>query len=38
MSERYREIEVSGSPSEMGRQLGEAACEELRVQVLLLAC
>ena len=30
MSERYREIEVSGSPSEMGRQLGEAAREELR--------
>ncbi|MEQ9067868.1 MAG: C45 family peptidase, partial [Gimesia chilikensis] len=27
---RYREIEVSGSPREMGRQLGEAAAEEVR--------
>ena len=27
---RYREIEVSGTPEEMGRQLGEAAREELR--------
>jgi isopenicillin-N N-acyltransferase-like protein len=26
---RYREIEVRGTPLEMGRQLGEAACEEL---------
>lgn len=29
-AERYREIEVSGSPREMGRQLGEAAAEEVR--------
>ncbi|QDU10007.1 C45 family autoproteolytic acyltransferase/hydolase [Gimesia aquarii] len=27
---RYREIEISGTPREMGRQLGEAACEEVR--------
>ncbi|MCA9175063.1 MAG: peptidase C45 [Planctomycetales bacterium] len=27
---RYREIEVSGSPRELGRQLGEAAREETR--------
>ena len=27
---RYREIEVAGSPREMGRQLGEAAGEEIR--------
>lgn len=27
---RYREIVVAGSPREMGRQLGEAACEEIR--------
>ncbi len=29
MNQRYREIEVSGTPAEMGRQLGEAAREEL---------
>jgi isopenicillin-N N-acyltransferase-like protein len=29
-AERYREIEVSGSPREMGRQLGEAAAEDVR--------
>ncbi|MDP6775522.1 MAG: C45 family autoproteolytic acyltransferase/hydrolase [Candidatus Latescibacteria bacterium] len=29
-SNRYREIEVSGSPQEIGRQIGEAACEEIR--------
>ena len=27
---RYREIEVSGSPRELGRQIGEAAREETR--------
>jgi isopenicillin-N N-acyltransferase like protein len=27
---RYREIEVSGSPRELGRQIGEAAREEIR--------
>ena len=27
---RYREIEVAGSPREMGRQIGEAAREEIR--------
>lgn len=27
---RYREIEVAGSPREMGRQLGEAAGDEIR--------
>ena len=27
---RYREIEVSGAPLEMGRQIGEAAREEIR--------
>ena len=27
---RYRQIEVSGSPRELGRQLGEAASEEIR--------
>ena len=27
---RYREIEVSGSPREMGRQIGEAAGDEIR--------
>ena len=27
---RYREIEVSGAPLEMGRQIGEAAREEMR--------
>ena len=27
---RYREIEVAGSPIEMGRQIGEAAREEIR--------
>lgn len=27
---RYREIEISGTPHEMGRQLGEAAREEVR--------
>ncbi len=27
---RYREIEVVGTPREMGQQLGEAACEEVR--------
>ena len=30
MSARYREIEVVGSPFEMGQQLGEAAREEVR--------
>ena len=30
MSARYREIEITGSPFEMGRQLGEAAREEVR--------
>lgn len=30
MSTRYREIEVSGSPRELGRQLGEGACDEVR--------
>ena len=30
MSTRYRHIEVSGSPREMGRQIGEAAREEIR--------
>ena len=30
MSARYREIEITGSPLEMGRQLGEAAREEVR--------
>ena len=29
MTQRYREIEVSGTPAEMGRQLGEAARDEL---------
>ena len=29
MTQRYREIEVRGTPAEMGRQLGEAAREEL---------
>ena len=29
-SSRYREIEVYGTPREMGRQLGEAAGEEIR--------
>ena len=29
MSERYREIEVRGTPLELGRQLGEAAREEI---------
>ena len=29
-STRYREIEVGGSPVEMGRQIGEAAREEIR--------
>ena len=27
---RYREVEVSGAPREMGRQIGEAAREEMR--------
>src|SRR5687767_8513122 len=27
---RYREIEVTGTPREMGRQIGEAAGEEVR--------
>ena len=27
---RYREIEVAGAPREMGRQVGEAAREEMR--------
>ncbi|MCA9014833.1 MAG: peptidase C45, partial [Planctomycetaceae bacterium] len=27
---RYREIEVAGTPLEMGRQLGEAACEDVQ--------
>ncbi len=27
---RYREIIVAGSPREMGRQFGEAACDEIR--------
>jgi len=27
---RYREIEVTGSPREMGEQIGEAAREEIR--------
>src|SRR5262252_4391968 len=27
---RYREIEVAGLPREMGRQIGEAAGEEIR--------
>ena len=30
MPERYREIEVRGTPSELGRQLGEAARDEIR--------
>ena len=30
MSTRYRHIEVSGSPHELGRQIGEAAREEIR--------
>lgn len=30
MSTRYREITVSGRPREMGRQIGEAAREEIR--------
>ena len=30
METRYREIEVSGTPLEMGRQIGEAAREEIR--------
>ena len=30
MSTRYREIEVGGPPRELGRQLGEAAREEVR--------
>ncbi len=30
MSTRYREVEVVGSPFEMGQQLGEAAREEVR--------
>ena len=30
VSARYREIEVFGTPREMGRQLGEAAREEIR--------
>ena len=29
MTQRYREIEVSGTPAEMGRQLGEVARDEL---------
>ena len=29
-ADRYREIEVAGTPREMGRQLGEAAGEEIR--------
>ena len=30
MSTRYREIEVSGTPRELGRQIGEAARDEVR--------
>ena len=30
MSTRYRQIEVSGPPRELGRQIGEAAREEIR--------
>ena len=30
MSERYREIEVSGTPHDLGLQLGEAARDEIR--------
>jgi hypothetical protein len=30
MSRRYREIEVTGPPRELGRQIGEAAREETR--------
>ncbi len=30
MGTRYREIEVEGKPFEMGRQLGEAARDEIR--------
>ena len=30
MPTRYREISVAGSPRELGRQLGEAAREEVR--------
>ena len=30
MQTRYRELEVAGTAREMGRQLGEAACREIR--------
>ena len=30
MSTRYRHIEVSGPPRELGRQIGEAARDEIR--------
>ncbi len=30
MNKRYREVDVAGTPLQMGQQLGEAAREEIR--------